>query len=937
MNTRLDGGPTSWHGYVVPKDTKESYREFMLEFQDLQLAYEKGSRPKPSSSIFDPGIDPGKPLDASAAFDLSQAHSIQELKIKSFGAFVELLNHGKLPLGTKSPPEQREPGFPELFLEFGVPLSAKATVKVLEPDNRWLITEANGEKNSGTNYVVRAIRQLQNISGVNVYVIVQMLVYTPDISPGWSDPHFALNAPIDTPNATNGLIPNGAPYPQLVSTAQTGTYSLNYRNEPIPFRLDGHNTKPEQSDLALAFTSIARADTELNIQPDGKVPGFPADPLVPNAQPDDPYTPLLEAYANDKVQVRTLVGAHTQSHAFEIHGVKWLFEPSYKDSGYRNAQLMGLSEHFEMLFDLPGATSNHTEIKDLPAFADYFYSPSSDIVGLSNGLWGIMRAYGSRVAGVQLLPNNQHPPSPGNIDLFEQGYLAAKKTGGPVREFDVTAVTATALKGDKLVFNSRPLPPPNGELSTPNALLFVRTADLSAGKLKEGAPVEPLILRAAAGEWIKVTVRNDFKPQDSVFKMTNPPPDGTPFNNSRSVPFTTSTAVGLHPQLVAYDPLNANGLIVGFNPQDKLVMPGKAGEFYWYAGEVTGDEAAKQVEKATPIEFGATNLVAADQLIQPQFGMVGALIIEPEESSWIEDISSRASATVTKRDGTSFREFVVVEQNMVANSANSASSLFQLNGNSVVGAINYRSEPFIVRAKPLNAKFLPQLAPQGFSQAFSNSLFNPPADPETPVFVAPAGMPTRFRLVIPSTVTSNAIIAPPVFVVHGHNWQEEPYTHGSTRIGDNRLSESFGAIQGGPNQKFDLLFDSAGGSDQVAGDYLYDTYQTGGLLGTWGLFRVTNEEVVIKNVQLTEGSLALSGLIQTAKSSDLEKIPKQLKILASDGSHARIDLGEAEVDSDGKWFFQTSKTDLKKPVRVQVTAINRNGNLGATTVTEIPR
>ncbi len=77
MNTRLDGGPTSWHGYVVPKDPKDSYREFMLEFQDLQLAYAKGSRDNRSSLIF----DPSKTKDASAAFDLSQARPDQRVSV----------------------------------------------------------------------------------------------------------------------------------------------------------------------------------------------------------------------------------------------------------------------------------------------------------------------------------------------------------------------------------------------------------------------------------------------------------------------------------------------------------------------------------------------------------------------------------------------------------------------------------------------------------------------------------------------------------------------------------------------------------------------------------------------------------------------------------------------------------------------------------------
>jgi hypothetical protein len=934
MNTRLDGGPTSWHGYVVPQDPKESYREFMLEFQDMQLAYAKGSLSEPSSSIFDPRKPSTPPQTASAAFELSQA--VTKLKINAFGYYVDELNKGRLPAATSGPAGQVVPGFTDLFLDFGVPLSPVAKVGIDQKDVQWTITEAPGKTNGGVQYIVRAKREIQKIGGVSVPVIVQMLVYTPDIHPGWSDSMFALNFPTDSANSLNG-----APFPQLVSQNQFGTYSVNYRNEPVPFRLANLSAKPpvvppmnipeEQSDPALAFASIPRIDPNLNIQPDGK-PGFPTDPLVPNAQPDDPYTPLLEAYANDKVQIRTLVGAHTQSHALEIHGVKWLFEPSYKNSGYRNAQLMGLSEHFEMLFDLPSTTYDHSVGTGLVPFADYFYSPSSDIVGLSNGLWGIMRSYGQKVPGVDPLPNNPEPKASGTVDPFEQGYKAAQAAGEPTREFDVTAVTATALTNGKLVFNGRS---GGAELSTPDALIFVRNTDLVNGKPIDGTLVEPLILRAAAGEWIKVTVKNGFDAKSPVFGKTNTLPWGTPFDDTTlpSVPLRTSYKVGLHPQLVAYNPVNANGLIVGFNPKDKLVVPGQSQDFYWYAGQVTTDETGTKIVKTTPIEFGATNLVAADQLIQPQFGMVGALIIEPEKSTWVEDVTSRAAATVTTADKASFREFVVIDQNMVANSNDSNSPLNKAAGG-VVGAINYRSEPFTIRNIPNNKVPLPAPTPEGYSQAFSNSLFDPPADPKTPVFVASAGMPTRFRLVIPSTTTSNGIVGPPVFIVDGHNWQEEPYKDRSTKIGDNRLSEHFGAVQGGSNQKFDLVFPSAGGLDKVPGDYLYTTYQTAGVLGTWGLFRVTKDKVAIEKAQLMGGTLLARGSIQPATAKGNGRLSKQVQAYAADASHGAFALCKADVNSDGKWSLQVS-TDLKPPATIQVTEVGENGETGATAVAKI--
>ena len=258
----------------------------------------------------------------------------------------------------------------------------------------------------------------------------------------------------------------------------------------------------------------------------------------------------------------------------------------------------------------------------------------------------------------------------------------------------MTAVTASVLPGGKLVYNN-----PSGSFYSNAAVLYVRTADLAAGKLKSGVEIEPLILRAAAGEWIKVTLHNGFALNDPALKTVQTLPYGSPFGTSNlnvtslpEIKMWPSTYVGLHPQLVGYDPLKANGLLVGFNPKDApagaLVAPGKQADFYWYAGELKRE--ANGTMQAIPIEFGATNLTSADPLLQSQFGMVGALIIEPEGSTWAEDLTPKtsaktyASATVKVPGGYDFKEFVVIDQNMVANSA-------KVSGG---GAINYRSEPF---------------------------------------------------------------------------------------------------------------------------------------------------------------------------------------------------------------------------------------------------
>jgi hypothetical protein len=274
--------------------------------------------------------------------------------------------------------------------------------------------------------------------------------------------------------------------------------------------------------------------------------------------------------------------------------------------------------------------------------------------------------------------------------------------------------------------------------------------------------------------------------------------------------------------------------------------------------------------------------------------------------------------------GNDFKEFVVIDQNTVANTR--------------IGAINYRSEPFNLRGlaaaspTPTATPSLPQLSPQGFAEAYANTVNKPPTDPLTPVFEVAAGTPVRLRLLIPGTSTSNALTPGMVFMVHGHPWQEQPYTDNSTKIGFNPLSETQGAQQAGVGQKFDLLFPSAGGQFKVPGDYLYTTYQTGNSAGTWGLLRVTAAKVSIEKAVLEGGFAQASGVVQPA--TDGAQLPKQLRASLATDAGERIELGTTSVAADGRWTLKVA-SDLSAPARIQVTAIGENGQPDATATATI--
>ncbi|HVF23633.1 MAG TPA: hypothetical protein VM941_11170 [Pyrinomonadaceae bacterium] len=689
---RPDGGPTSWQANIITPNTQDSYREFMLEFQDLQLAYDAASRTSP---------DPAK-------------------------------------------------------------------------------------------------------------------------NKGWRDPNHAINA---------ARFPEfNEIRPRLVSTGNipiTGTQSVNYYNEPIALRVGS------TGDMSYAF------DNQSALQ------------VNPNFTNPDPVTPLMRAYQNDNVQVRVLVGAHVFAHQFNLMGPRWFAEPSWKNSGYRSNQPMGLSEHFELRFKVPSSSapvpvSPATTVRKCPDntsnanCVDYFYSPSFDEMGIAQGLWGIFRSYDPTAPAQKLgaLPNNPIAPSTNVTYATCPANLPATQR----RNFNITAVTA-----QKALANVSPVPgsnPPQGELifndrgnrsnwiGSLMGIMYVRSEDLdSNGRLKAGVPVEPLILRANAGDCISVNLTNAIEPSSLVMQHTFnwPPPFKAPITQKMS------KFVGLHPQLLSYDAANSFGMNVGWNSKgraDQFANFGETVKYQWYAGTI--DRGTNGALTYTPVEFGALNLFPSDPLFQHPNGLIGQMIVEPQGSTWqcgeagtlrscdpvtgTQPPTSRASATVTA--GTvKFREFSVMISDALLTS-------------STTSAINYRSEPKSFRY-PTTATDLSCMT----SNLLDEPASSPAGDPKTPIFTANVGDRVRFRMTHPLGTGDSQ-----VFTVHGHNWQRNPYQKNSLIIGSNNLSQWLGSRDNhGSSDHFDLVIDRAGGTFGKQGDYLYTAYLPDqAALGAWGIFRVGN-------------------------------------------------------------------------------------------------
>jgi hypothetical protein len=633
------------------------------------------------------------------------------------------------------------------------------------------------------------------------------------------------------------------PCPELVSADDPGTMSVNYRNEPLALRVrDPYaNTQAanQPGDLSFAFSSMQRADPSLNSQPTYY------QPLTSDVGAYDPFTPMMRAYENDRVQIRVITSSQEEGHNFSIHGVKWLFEPSEPNSGYRSSQMMGLSEHFEFIVPQVIKNSNHNVV-------DRLWMAGSSTDDLWNGLWGLLRTYGSNRNDLMSLPDNPRGPSP--IDPGTLGaYDFSCPKNAPVRTFDVTAVAATALMNNRLTYNSR-IDGSFGSLWDPTAILYVRSSDLdSMGKLKSGynSRPEPLILRALAGDCIKLTLRNKLPATALDYDGYNTLPmivEG--FNNNDVRP---SSYVGLHPQLLHFDVSRFDGANVGVNG-NQLVAPGGFTTYEWYAGDIRINTDGSVT--ATPIEFGATNLQSSDRIEHASKGAIGALIIEPPGAQITEfDPFRRSMANITGGTEGTFREFVMVFQNDVNMRTDQSLGRICDPYSSITGpgypvenlgcmedaedtgqkAINYRTEPLWKRMQHAPGTDFEDTGDfTDWWDVLSNSKVA--ADPQTPIFPALPGQPVRIRLVMPGGHSRNV-----VFSLAGHVWDKEPYVQNSTRIGRNTFSFWEGARMGhGPSNHFDIMLRTgAGGQFSITGDYLFRDQASPGLdHGLWGILRV---------------------------------------------------------------------------------------------------
>ena len=323
---------------------------------------------------------------------------------------------------------------------------------------------------------------------------------------------------------------NPPPFPS--SHDDPGVMGINYKNEPLQFRL----TNPDM-DPAYVFSSWVHGD---------------------------PVTPILRTYNGDPVRIRLLQGAHEESHSFNLHRQRWRRERGDLDSDLTDQQHIGISESFTFEFDIEGVGD----------FDMLYHFGSIDDIWVGN--WGLIRTFEERVPDLIPLPDRRipktrtkplpectgrNPPKPRGEEVIP-GPL-----GAPIRSYEVVALQTPVIYnkfGDQ----------------DPFSVIFALQED--AEDIRNGIlNPEPLIIRGNVGEVVQVTLRNDlddlkFPPDDQLYP-------GVPVN----VIHKPSKRISLHAQLLAYDVRFSDGATVGFNP-DQTIAPGEEVTYHWYIDQQVG-------------------------------------------------------------------------------------------------------------------------------------------------------------------------------------------------------------------------------------------------------------------------------------------------------------------------------------------------------------
>ena len=384
-----------------------------------------------------------------------------------------------------------------------------------------------------------------------------------------------------------------------------------------------------RGDLAFALQSRTdRAINQLNVQPTAATvingTRFPPPINAAGVTPGDPFTPMMRTYPGDLIRVKMQAGAHEEEHnaSHPRHEVAAGRIGPRQVAQLRLEELAGRGHLRAVHAQHAGAADRGHSCPQARSTTCTAWTTATTAGGAAPGASSAptssSRRISSRCRQTQVpvvltaadagrlhrgLPGERADPRPRHHRGGSERRAAGERQRDGPGPRPRTATSAGRLpnNGRTLVYNHRTttvggqtvlvdnpaggadiavlLPTHQGPIHDPTALAYMRTSDLEGQgnqprTLIAGRPIEPLVLRVNAGDCITVTLRNRLSAAGTTDLATLSTLQGVVkrdrFGAQGSTTFQTnliqpSLVVGLHPQLVQYDPSRADGVLVGLN------------------------------------------------------------------------------------------------------------------------------------------------------------------------------------------------------------------------------------------------------------------------------------------------------------------------------------------------------------------------------------
>jgi hypothetical protein len=286
----------------------------------------------------------------------------------------------------------------------------------------------------------------------------------------------------------------------------------------------------------------------------------------------DPVTPLPRAYAGDPVVIRHM-SVSPAGGTLVVDGHTFRSDTRLPGSEQTNAVVHGVSDRFTLA--LTGGAGG-----PLGQSGDFLYRNGSG-QRFVNGAWGILRVLDRQTPDLQPLPGTSPAPGPAQLPQPTGGRPPDAggnpgdpcPTSAPRRAFGVSAVNLRATPVDPAL----PEPVP---AVTATYVPTIKAAAVKGGLIQP----EPLVLHAAVGDCVEVTLKNELAGGRASFHA------GKLARSNRS-----------------------SGVNVGYNVE-QTVAPGESRLYRLYA-----DDAS--LGAALVSDFGARGTGAT--------GMYGAIVVAP--------------------------------------------------------------------------------------------------------------------------------------------------------------------------------------------------------------------------------------------------------------------------------------------------------------------